>query len=230
MAIFTPGPVVGSISGSVGGAVFSHNRGGPYIRRRPIPVNGAGLVQSDVRDEFVKASILWGSRGAPGQAAWNTWASNNKIPNALGNLIQLTGHQAFVQICTWRGLAGWDYGTAPPTKARPSPFLTYSLTADIGAGDVSFVFTDTPVGAANHIVIWSAVVDSPGIRYVKNLWKLTVVSALNQASPYSIQASVEDKWGPLAIGQTLYVKAQKLINPDGVRSIPVHMSQPVVTT
>jgi len=222
MAIYTPGPLAGAISGSVGGAVFSHNRGGPYIRRRPIPVNGAGLVQSHVRDEFVKASQLWGSRGDPGQAQWNTWAANNKIPNALGNLIQLTGHQAFVQICTWRGIAGWDYGTLAPTHARPSPFLTYSLTGDIGAGTVGFVFTDSPVGAANHIVIWSAVVDSPGIRYVKNLWKLTVISGLNQASPYDIQAAVEAIWGPLVVGQTLWVKAQKLIDPDGVRSIPVH--------
>lgn len=230
MAIFTPGPVIGSISGSVGGAVFSHNRGGPYIRRRPIPVNGGDLPQSDVRDEFVKASQLWGSRTAANQAQWNTWASNNKVPNALGNLIQLTGHQAFVQICTWRGIAGWDYATAAPTAARPSPFLTYSLTGDIGAGSVTFVFTDTPVGATRHIVIWSAVVDSPGIRYVKNLYKLTVISSLNEASPYDIQTAVEAIWGTLIVGQTLWVKAQKLNDPDGTRSIPVQMVIPITTT
>jgi hypothetical protein len=230
MAIFTPGPLAGAISGSVGGAVFSHNRGGPYIRRRPIPVNGAAIPQSDTRAQFVKASQLWGSRTPANQAQWNTWAANNKIPNALGNLIQLSGHQAFVQVCTWRGIAGWDYPTAAPAAARPSPFLTYSMTADIGAGAVTFVFTDTPVGAARHVVIWSAVCDSAGIKYVKNLWKLTTISPLNQASPLDIQLDVEALWGSLTIGQTLWIKAQKLTDPDGLRSVPVIISALVSST
>jgi len=230
MAIFTPGPAIAAASGSVGGLVFSHNRGGPYIRRRPIPVNPASIAQVTYRAEFVQASQLWQSRGEAGQLQWKTWALNNKIPNALGNLITLTGHQAFVQVCTWRGIAGWDYGTLTPTAPRPAPYLTFSITADIGAGDVSFVFTDTPVGATKHIVIWSAVVDSPGIKYVKNLWKLTVISPLNQASPFSIQTAVEAKWGTLVVGQTLWIKAEKLTDPDGLRSIPVIMSAVVSTT
>ena len=36
-AIFTPGPAVANVSGSVGGTTFSRNRGGQKIGVRPDP-------------------------------------------------------------------------------------------------------------------------------------------------------------------------------------------------
>jgi hypothetical protein len=230
MAIFTPGPAAASISGSVGGVVFSHNRGGPYMRRRPIPVNGAGSSQTSARAEFVAASQMWQTRADATKAAWNTWAVNNKIPNALGNLIQLSGHQAFVQVVTWRSIAGWVVDDAAPAEPRPAAPLTYSVTADIGAGNVEVAFTPTPFAATKYLVVWTAVCDSPGITYVKNLWKLTQISAAAVASPLDIQAATETLWGTLAVGQKLWVKLQTLVSPSGLRSVPVIASALVTTT
>ena len=49
MALIKTGPAVAVISGSVGGTVFSRNKGGAYMRNRSIPVNPQSAAQVVVR-------------------------------------------------------------------------------------------------------------------------------------------------------------------------------------
>jgi len=59
MAIFNPGPLVGQVSGRVGGTVFSHNRGGAYIRNGSIPYavySQKALQAKSALSESVRAS------------------------------------------------------------------------------------------------------------------------------------------------------------------------------
>ncbi|KKL73251.1 hypothetical protein LCGC14_2076760, partial [marine sediment metagenome] len=59
MAIITPGPTVAAISGSIGGTVYSRNRGGAYIRNRAIPVDPNTSFQINVRAILAAQSQNW---------------------------------------------------------------------------------------------------------------------------------------------------------------------------
>lgn len=85
MAVFTPGGGVAAISGSIGGTVFSRNRGGAYMRLRAIPVNPNTVFQQEVRSLMATLTSRWLDTLTEDQrAAWDTYADNVHLPNPLG--------------------------------------------------------------------------------------------------------------------------------------------------
>jgi len=67
-------------------------------------------------------------------------------------------------------------------------------------------------------MVWAALVDSPGINYVKNLYKLVALSALEAASPLDIEDEVTARWGSPSVGQVLHVRAAVVTDEVGIPS------------
>ena len=229
MAIITPGPTVAAVSGSIGGTVYSHNRGGAYIRNRSIPVTSVTTPALNAKQRLATASAAWQLLTDLQRTAWGSWALQNPVINALGFARHLTGHQAYVGINARRASAGDVALSVPPIVPAPDGLLTLVQDGDIGAGDTDCTFTATPLGATEELYIEAAVTNSPGINNVNNLLKLVGFSAAAQASPFDNQALIEARLGTLVVGQKLFVRISVYDNATGLLSLPL-VDDVIITT
>lgn len=230
MALITTGAAVGQISGRVAGNVFSRNRYGSYIRNGTKPTVSTTSYAMAQKARLGNISGNWQSLSLANRQAWQTWAQNHPVLNRLGQTIVLTGHAAYVQINARIDQAGGSWIAQPPILAPPSPLLTFTLTADIGAGTCDIAFTATPLAANHRLWAYGAVVTSAGINYTRNLEKLHTISAAAQASPYDYQSDIEARFGSLMIAQKVVMYVAVLDDQFGLISLPLRAEATVVTT
>lgn len=128
---YTPSALVSEFSGKQGSTVASHNRFGPYMRNRTIPVNTNTASQQNARNNLSSASKAWKALTAAQRAAWIAAATTILLYDRLGRPYTPTGFQYFVSCC--RTIYVYDptaaLPTTPPTAAAPSAVLTVTVTA-----------------------------------------------------------------------------------------------------
>lgn len=230
MAIITPGPLAAAVSGSIGGVVFSRNRGGAYVRNRSVPVDPNTIAQQNVRSILATQSSSWADQTDAVRAAFQNWAVQNPVINALGHSILLSGQQAFVQLNARLAFLNEALLTEPPIINAPDGLASLVVDGDIGLGDVDLSFTVTPLPANIKLWIQAAVVNSAGIRYVRNLLRFVSGSPPAQISPFDIQSLVEAKFGTLIVGQTLHVRVSTFDSTTGLLSVGLEDSVVITTT
>lgn len=221
MAIMTPGPTVAALSGSIGGTVFSHNRGGAYIRNRSIPITSGSVEAQNARARLATASTAWQGLTDAQRLAWVGWALQNPVTNALGFPRHLTGHQAYVSLNVRLAVDGISPITAPPIVPAPDGLLTLVQDADIGVGDVEAVFAASPLGATEKLWIQAAVTNSVGINNVNNLYKFCGTSSAAETTPFDDQSLIEARLGALVEGTKLHVKISVFDTDTGLLSLPL---------
>ena len=209
--ILTPGIATAAMSGSVGGTTASHNKGGQYFRTRAIPTNPSSVAQQTVRNIMGSLSSGWSGLTGANRAAWEAWATQNPIINALGSSILMSGHQSFISLNARLLRDGTAQVDTPPVGARPDGFLTAVQDGDIGTGDVDLTFTPA-LTSGNKVMLYATVTNSAGITYVKNRLKLIATSAVDEPSPWDNQTEIEAILGTLIVGQTLHIEAAQF-NP-----------------
>lgn len=219
--IFTPGPVISAASGSVGGTVFSRNRGGSYTRMRAVPITSTTPEALAAKTRFSDASQDWQLLTEAQRLSWQEWSNANPVTNALGFPKVLSGAQAYIGIAARMAAAGDSPITSPPIISAPDPLITIAQDADIGTGAVEVVFTATPLGANEELWIRAAITSSAGINYVQNLLRLVGQSAAAQTSPFDNQSMIESRLGTLSVGQTLHVEISVYDNSTGLVSGPL---------
>jgi len=230
MAKFKPGPIVGSISGSVGGATFSHNRFGPYIRRRAIPVTSVTPAALAAKSRFTQASQNWNAITPGERLSWSQWALGNPVMDSLGSAQQLDGHSPFVMINSRLLAAGLSQIGSPPLVLAPAPLTTLTATWDIGSGAFALTFTPSPVGAA--ISLWSraAVVYNASITWFENLLRIVQISSANVATGVDLQAPIESIFGVLTVGKRVSVQCSLFNRTTGLLSPPLRVDGTVIST
>lgn len=220
MAIFNPGPLAGQISGRVGGTIFSHNKGGPYVRNGAIPVQPSTTYKADATNRMATVSRLWGGLTDAQRDAWRTWAGQNKVTDRLGRQIVLGGNAAFNMLNVRLLASGDSTIDVPPIAAAPDPVTLSSDTWDIGAGNCQVATAPSPLGANLRAWVWGAVLDSPGARFVKNQWRLLQVTAKNVATPITTDTLLAARFGTLAVGQHAFIRIQAFDSTTGLISGP----------
>lgn len=229
-AIFLPGPLAGAISGSIGGTTFSHNRGGPYMRRRATPVTSTTAPALAAKNRMAAGSAAWQGITDNQRLAWKEWAQENPVNNAVGTPITLTGHQAYVGNYTRQQAAGQTPLTAPPISPAPDPLVTLSGNFDIGIGAFDATYTVTPLGAAEYLWLVANVHNSPGINYVENVKRFIGVSAAAQASPFDYMTLIEARFGTLVVDQHIALFAHVFSSATGLLSTPQRVDGVIVST
>lgn len=230
MALVRLGVMVGAASGSLGSTVFSRNRYGAYVRNRTKPVVPTTPYTQTAKQFLATASSAWRGLTSAQREQWANWAQQNPVPNRLGDPQVLTGQAAYCKLNVNIAIAGGSPITSPPVAAVPTSLTSLTGTFDIGAGDFEIAFTPTPLGTNNVLYTLAAVVDSAGITFVKNYYKLVDVSAANQATGYDLQASIENRFGSLQVGQVVHLLCSVLSRTTGLRSQPVPLIGTVVST
>lgn len=230
MAKFTAGPFVASVSGSIGGTTFAHNKAGPYTRRRAIPTVSTTSFALAAKSRFATASSGFKLLTAPQRQGWDIFGQANPIQDSLGQSITLTGQQIFAGIRSRQLLAASALIVDPPIVGAPPGLTTMSITTDIGLGTFEIAFTETPLPAGLTLWIEAAKVDSAAINNVNNFTRFLGISAAAQASGFDFQALLETRFGPALVGQTVHAFVS-IYSPDtGLVSTPLRARSVVVTT
>jgi len=225
-----PGPLASAMSGSLLGTTASHNRYGPYLRGRVIPTVSTTTAALAAKARFGEASSAWGNLTAANRLAWKNWAAVNPVNDALGVPQILQANAAFIRVNAILDLVDNSQIDDPPLGTAAVALDTLALTADIGTGTFDIAFTATPLGAAEHLIVRAAVVNSAGINYVENLYRVIVISAAAQASPLDIQTEVEALFGTLVVGQTVHVSVQVVDTDVGLPSARLDARAVVIDT
>ena len=79
MAVYTLNPVFLSISGSIGGLIFTSYRGRPVIRRKSIKKRMFNDAQRISQGHFAKAVALWKKLTQKEKISWNQLAIEKNI-------------------------------------------------------------------------------------------------------------------------------------------------------
>jgi len=230
MALITPGPLAGQISGRIGSAVFSHNRGGPYVRNGTIPTLVTSEAAINAKGRLSAQSQAWDNLTIAQRLAWLEWARSNPVTNRLGSQVTIAGNAAFVGINTRLALAGDTLLTDPPIADPPLALVSLTPTLDIGAGNFELAYTATPLVAAIKLWVRLVVLNNPAVNYVENLLRTLVVSAAAQASPLDIEAATVARFGTLSVGQKVVARVHTFDTATGLLSAPIQAEGLIVTT
>lgn len=230
MAIFTPGSIVGQISGRVAGSVYSHNAGGTYIRNGTIPTTSTSTDALAAKSRLTTISQYWQTISDANRASWQNFAANVPVTNRLGKSIFLNGHQMFVRLSTRILAAGGAVVETAPINAPPDGLTSLTLAADTGAGNVDLTFAATPLAATHKLRIRAALVQSAAINYVANKLRVIGHSAAAQASPFDIESLVTAKFGTLDVGEILHVTVDVVDTATGLVSSRISDLAAVVST
>lgn len=221
MAIFKSAGLATDISGSIAGVTFSHNRGGMYCRNRSIPTNPNSAKQQAIRTILAQQSAAWRSTSPSQRGAWDSWAKQNPITNAIGAQITLTGHQAYVQL-NHRILQATDTAiTVPGIADAPSALLTLSAVASVATQTCAISYTATPLAASERLWIDAAVVASPGIKNVNNYYRKVLISAKAQATGLNIGDEITNIFGPFVLYQQVHLRIAVYESTSGLLSQPL---------
>lgn len=218
------------LSGSMGGVVASHNRGGAYLRARAIPVTSTSSAALDAKGYLTTASQAWAGLTDAQRLTWADWASINPVADAFGEQRILSGHQSYVQLNRRLLQCGQSQISVPPVSAAPAGLTLLQYSFDIGAGNFQVAWTPTPLGASEGLYLRAAVVNSAGRSYVRNLYKLVYIGAAATASPIDPQSAIEARFGTLQAGQYVHIFAQVVSLADGRVSGALTASGVVVST
>lgn len=157
------------LSGSVGGVVASHNKGGAYLRGRSVPTNPNSARQQTVRSAFAASAIGWAGLTVEQREAWEGYAALTAVTNRIGESITVSGFNMYVRANSFRGGAG----AAVVAAAPPSPGLS-----ELGTGSI------TELSEASGIILSFLATTANG-PYVVSMGPSVSAGVLSFKGPYS---------------------------------------------
>lgn len=221
MAKITPGPLAGQISGRLGSAVFSHNKGGPYVRNGTIPT----VVTSDeaiaAKARLTAASQSWAGLTDADRLSWTLYAQQNTVLDRLGHQITLSGASMFNRFFCRLALSTDTPLDVAPVGDPPKPLRGIIITAEAATPEISLEFTDTPIGPDDRLIVRACLLESPGVSYIRNRLRYILTSSTAHTSPLDITANFVARFGAPQEHQTLHVQAYVLTSTTGLVSEPL---------
>lgn len=180
--IFTSSMIAAG-SGSIGGTVFSRNRGGQYVRTRAIPVNTNTSQQQAVRSVLSNLAVVWGNTLTQAQRdAWANYAANTPVVNALGQQSFLTAQQWYIKANTARVVNGKTRIDAGPIVMGLAILTPISIVAS-GTTTLTVSFTNTDpwaIAVNGHLFIYASRPTNPTINNLKGPYRFA--GAINGAA------------------------------------------------
>lgn len=218
---FIPGPLAAQLSGKLGGAVASHNRGGPYFRRRAKPVISTTQFSEDIKSTFATVSSAWADLSAAARQAFTLWAANNPITDRIGQKITLDGHATFLRINALQVAAGHALLTLPPTVGPPDGLSSVSCDGIMVSSILLAQFTPSQATTSSLLLLRAAVMTSSARNYTGGKMKLCGFSAAAQVSSFNIATLLADRIGTIQNGEYLHLQLSTYNPNTGLRSLPL---------
>lgn len=172
MAIAKTGPIIGALSGNLGGANFANSRFGLTLRQLKAPPPPPTGSQRTITRTYQLARSWWPALTEDQRTAWRSFASNTLLRNRLGTQRNLTGQQTFIRHNFQSALLETPILPLPPAPWPfdwPTDFIP-TVTAGVSAiiaptpphlpgGDLFLVAAARPLTThpVNHFARWSII-------------------------------------------------------------------------
>ena len=204
-------PLLGNqLSGSIGGITASHNRGGTYFRNRSTPVQPNSIQQQIVKAVFGALSTRWSQTlTALQRNAWDVYAENTPVLNAIGESITLTGLNMYIRGNTPRVQASLSIvDDGPTTFGLPSVSPVTIDTLVPGSNEYNLNFTPADAWANQDdafMFSFSSRPKKPTILFFKGPFRLTATILGNSSVPPT-SPDTQSATFPFNSGDLLYVR------------------------
>lgn len=211
------GSIVVGGRGKLGGQVYSHNRGGDYVRNNAVPVNPQSTSQMQARARLAQFSSQWSALEQEQISAWNEAAVNFPRNNVFGDSKILSGKNLFTSLNTELELVGLVTITdAPQPQEITVPVAVSDLQFDSVSQAIDFQVENTAIG--DRLVIRATPPVSAGTSFIKNKLRIiTVMAATDANTAVDLGADYVAKFGAIQQGQKIFVSAYS-VNEIGQRS------------
>lgn len=216
--------LLGSMSGSVGGNTFSHNRGGPYVRLRGNPTQPNTPEQAALKGFFGSLATAWRATLTAAQRDdWDLYAAATPLIDKIGQSFFPTGLNMFIRGNTpLLQAAQAQINVGPITAGLPTftPPTAISVTA---ATDVLSMGFDNTDGWANlddnHLLVYASRGQGTSINFFKGPYQFAgLVSGLTIGAPIS-PAAITIPFN-IAVGQKVFFRAS-LVDNEGRKGADV---------
>jgi len=210
MAIFLA--LLGKLRGKLSAVVFSHNKGGDYVRAGGAPTNPNTSRQQTCRTILGNLAQFWTNTLTVDQRAqWNTYAENHPIENALGQEIRITGLAWMARVNARLQDAADTLMLVPPSA--PAPGGLESLTVAFTSGTaVSVTYTDA-LAADERMQLWVSLPVSLGSSPNFRQCRLVGYSAAEAATPIAFTLPHAFQDGTNGVFFAAILNAEGLIGP-----------------
>jgi hypothetical protein len=180
-------------------------------------VNPNTSAQAAQRSRISQLSQQWSNLLTQAERDdWAIFGANFPTTDVFGEVIQLTGLQAYTRINSRIMAGGFAAITAAPADQAVTDLLTFSFVLDNGAGACEVTFTPTPLAANDVVQLFATPGLSPGISNAKNRLRLILTSGLAVASPLDFEAAYVTKFGSLPLaGRKVFMEARALRSTTG---------------
>lgn len=175
---------LGSIRGRVGGNVFSHNKGGDYIRLGTPPTNPQTLRQTITRTILGTLASQWTSLLDQAERdGWDVYAATHPVKNSLGLDVYITGLAWYVKANARLLDAGLDPNAGAPILGAPDAPLTFAV--DVSAATTGDVTYTVVAEADEALVLFGSLPVSLGSTPNLAQCRLMGYSGLAEVSPWA---------------------------------------------
>lgn len=223
MALFKPSGGIAAISGKIAGWVFSHNKGGQYIRNIGITVNPNTDRQVTVRAVMAFLTDRWANTLTAAQrTAWNLYGSSVSVVNRIGDSVYLSGFNHYIRSNFIAKMVPYPLIDAGPTVFElPAQDPTLAVTASEATQVLTMAYDDTMDWATEdgaYMFFFQGKPKNPQINFFGGPWRfIGSVAGIDPGGP------VEPHAGPaqfaFAEGQHQWVYA-RIMRADGRLSNP----------
>lgn len=201
-------PLISQASGSVGGATYSHNRGGMYIRNRTIPTNPASQFQVAIRNFVTALTSGWLSLlTAVQRAGWDNYADLVHLPDSLGDPRNVGGLGMYVRSNVPRLQAGLPQVNDAPTIYNLGEFTTPAITSITASTSVMILTFDNTDEWANEddagLLILGSRGQNESINFFKGPYRYADKIEGDAITPPTSPANVTIPF-PLAVDQKVF--------------------------
>lgn len=211
------GDFVTGASGSQGGTTYSRNRYGAYKRQRTIPVNPdtpAQQAQKSILSAFAQG---WRALTQQQRDAWDAAVNNFIGTDVFANSKRLTGSALYTRLNSIIASIGGVAISVPPIPSAVPAAGIGAIIIDVAAP--TYTVALAPPGGAFHVQIWATPPVSPGVSYVKNLYKQIGAFIGSTASPYDFEADYNAIYGIPPVGTKVFVKLVVVRTLTGLTSV-----------
>lgn len=185
MAIYATGPLIGSISGDVGGINFANARGSKIIRvkkrrvhlKKDRQLNAQTLLQNTIHE--------WQALTVRQKNAWRTYAISIPINNRLGISRPLSGYQQFLRINLWLLSIGRPSITPPPRSVPPPIIFNVNFTAGVASG-IDMSYEGNPPHETLQGVFYGQRLFKNNLVKFNNSWRFIALLQLLTGTPSSL--------------------------------------------
>lgn len=212
------GGIVSDARGSLGGAVFSRNGSGAYVRQRTTPINPKTQRQSDIRAIWASVTKDWDLLLSQAERdAWEVYAANLVESNKLGEDIRHSGFNQYQSANVTSINAGLTaIVDAPGTFVRPGEDLLFEAAISEASQEISIVFDDSldwvnQSGAA--YIVRMGIPKGQGVNFFDGPYRQAGVILGDDTTPPTSPETMAVPY-PVVSGQKIFVEA-KIMEGDG---------------